>query len=171
MKRFKEILLAFDGSQDSMEALDVAETLAKEHEAHLSVVYVHREENSEHVSMASNPMGGSFLFEAQGLMGPAGRTASEQAAIAEPESIIAGSEIPKYVMDQAKEKFTGTGIDVTYETLIGKTIEQIIAYAENTETDLIIIGNRGLSGFKRLVQGSISQKITNKANCPVFVVK
>lgn len=171
MKHFKEILLAFDGSKDSMEALDVAETLAKEHEAHLSVVYVNKEENEEHISMARNPRGGSFLFESEGLMGPAGRTVSEQSTMYEQESIITGSEVPEYIMNQAKQKFKGTGIDVTYETLLGKPIEQICKYADQIEADLIIIGNRGLSGFKRLFQGSVSQKITNKAECPVFVVK
>ena len=37
--------------------------------------------------------------------------------------------------------------------------------------DLVIVGNRGLGGFKSLLLGSVSQQIVHHATCPVVVVR
>ncbi|MDY0404190.1 universal stress protein [Virgibacillus sp. 179-BFC.A HS] len=49
MKRFKNILVAFDGSPDSVQALEAAETLAKDQQSHLTVAYVHEATNETSV--------------------------------------------------------------------------------------------------------------------------
>ena len=47
----------------------------------------------------------------------------------------------------------------------------ILEYAEKSAVDLIIVGNRGLGGFKKLILGSVSQGIINHAKCSVLVVR
>ena len=47
----------------------------------------------------------------------------------------------------------------------------IVEYAEQTNIDLIIIGTRGRSGFKRMLLGSVASGVVTYATCPVMVVK
>ena len=47
----------------------------------------------------------------------------------------------------------------------------IVNYAENTGVDLVAVGTRGRSGFKRLLLGSVASDIITYAHCPVLVVK
>lgn len=171
MTRFQRILLAFDGSKDSMEALEVAKTMAKDNDAHLTVAYVHEEASERTVGIAMNQRGGSYLFESQGLMGHGVSMADIPHVAGETEATIVEDDMPEYVMDQAEKNLLRTGIDVTYEILTGKSVDELTKYAQNTDTDLIIIGNRGISGFEKFFQGSVSQKITNEAECAVLVVK
>jgi nucleotide-binding universal stress UspA family protein len=47
----------------------------------------------------------------------------------------------------------------------------IIDYAENENANLIVVGNRGKHGFKRLLLGSVASDIVTFSHCPVLVVK
>lgn len=47
----------------------------------------------------------------------------------------------------------------------------ILEYAEEKNIDLIAVGTRGRSGFKRLLLGSIASSVVSHAHCPVMVVK
>jgi nucleotide-binding universal stress UspA family protein len=50
-------------------------------------------------------------------------------------------------------------------------IQAILEYAENERADLIIVGTRGNSKFKKLLLGSITEGVVTYAHCPVLVVK
>ena len=52
-----------------------------------------------------------------------------------------------------------------------KVPASIVNYAENTGVDLIVVGTRGRSGFKRLLLGSVASDVVTYAHCPVLVVK
>jgi nucleotide-binding universal stress UspA family protein len=43
--------------------------------------------------------------------------------------------------------------------------------AEQKKVDLIVIGSRGLSGFKKLLLGSVASGVVTYSHCPVLVVK
>jgi Universal stress protein family len=47
----------------------------------------------------------------------------------------------------------------------------IVDYAEDKGIDLIVIGTRGKSGFKKMLLGSVASKVVTYAHCPVLVVK
>lgn len=53
----------------------------------------------------------------------------------------------------------------------GNVGETILQTAAEEQCDLIVLGSRGLSGFKRLMLGSISNAVAAKAQCPVLVIK
>ena len=47
----------------------------------------------------------------------------------------------------------------------------ILEYAEEKNIDLIVVGTRGRSGFKKLLLGSIASSVVTYAHCPVMVVR
>lgn len=47
----------------------------------------------------------------------------------------------------------------------------IINHAEGENVNLIVVGNRGRKGFKRMLLGSVASDIVTYAHCPVLVVK
>jgi nucleotide-binding universal stress UspA family protein len=49
--------------------------------------------------------------------------------------------------------------------------EAILSYAEKHTTDLIVMGSRGLGGFKKLLLGSVASGVTEHSKCPVLIVK
>lgn len=57
------------------------------------------------------------------------------------------------------------------EIVTGDPAEEIIRLANIYNTDLIILGTRGLTGMRRIVQGSVSGAVVADAPCSVFVVK
>ena len=57
------------------------------------------------------------------------------------------------------------------ELVTGDPADEIIRLANIYKADLIVIGSRGLTGMKRIVQGSVSSQVVEEANCSVLVVK
>ena len=57
------------------------------------------------------------------------------------------------------------------ELVNGDPAEEIIRLANIYQADLIVIGTRGLKGFERVINGSVSSQVLADAPCSVFVVK
>jgi nucleotide-binding universal stress UspA family protein len=62
---------------------------------------------------------------------------------------------------------------VTYEAHLGygNIADTIREAATSWACDAIVLGSRGLTGFKRLMLGSISNAVTAKTLLPVLIVK
>jgi nucleotide-binding universal stress UspA family protein len=54
---------------------------------------------------------------------------------------------------------------------MGVVAEEIVAFADELEVDLIIVGSCGLRGIRRILVGSISESVFRHARCPVMVVR
>lgn len=67
----------------------------------------------------------------------------------------------------------GLQADVPTETLLyrGAIVEAILAAASDVRADGIVLGDRGLSGLRRLLLGSVAAEVVRRAKCPVTVVK
>ena len=64
-------------------------------------------------------------------------------------------------------------IEITTEVILTglAAYGEIIQYAEKEKIDLIVIGTRGKTGFKKLLLGSTASGVVTYAHCPVMVVK
>lgn len=62
-------------------------------------------------------------------------------------------------------------IESQLEIVSGDPAEEIIRIANIYHADLIAIGSRGLTGVKRIIQGSVSSQVVENAHCSVLVVK
>lgn len=63
----------------------------------------------------------------------------------------------------------GTTVDLHVTT--GPPAAEIVRYAEGNDSDLVVIGARGLGTMKRLLLGSVSEAVLRHAGCPVLVVR
>jgi nucleotide-binding universal stress UspA family protein len=57
------------------------------------------------------------------------------------------------------------------EDPISRVGSAIVDYAERENVDLIVIGSRGRTGFKKMLLGSVASDVVTYAHCPVLVVK
>jgi len=75
--------------------------------------------------------------------------------------------------DKIKEKISENNIQLKTEVVVSPTsvVAAIVDYAEHEDVDLIVIGSRGRSGFKKLLLGSTASGVVTYAACPVLVVK
>ncbi|MFA5800872.1 MAG: universal stress protein [Thermoleophilia bacterium] len=84
-------------------------------------------------------------------------------------------ELAEVIVQDAGKVITEAGIPVRTRVEIDAspdlTGNAIIDIAKEEEVDLIVIGSRGLSEFKGMLLGSISNKVLQKAHCPVLVIK
>ncbi|MFD2209550.1 universal stress protein [Virgibacillus halophilus] len=172
MKRFENILVAFDGSLGSIQALEAAESLANDQQSHLTVVYVHDESNETSVypPSATSAQDELNLTQAQPFIGPGPMPASPPHTQENHERVVWEVDKSDQVISNARSRISDV-IDADYEVLSGKPAAELAKYAEEHDVDLIVIGNRGLSGIKKLVMGSVSQKVANHAMCAVLVVR
>jgi nucleotide-binding universal stress UspA family protein len=63
------------------------------------------------------------------------------------------------------------GVSVEHDVLRGRAASQVVELANERRADLIVVGSRGLSAWKRLLLGSVSAEIVDHARCPVLVAR
>jgi nucleotide-binding universal stress UspA family protein len=69
--------------------------------------------------------------------------------------------------DVAKE----AGVDVETYPRQGDPADAILDVAEEQNADLIIVGNKGMSGAKRFLLGSVPNKVSHHAPCSVMIIR
>jgi nucleotide-binding universal stress UspA family protein len=53
----------------------------------------------------------------------------------------------------------------------GDAADAILDVAEEQRADLIVVGNRGMTGAKRFLLGSVPNKVSHHAPCSVLIVR
>lgn len=81
-------------------------------------------------------------------------------------------EVPyRHIEKQLQSYQVGLPGESELEIVTGDPSEEIIRLANIYQADLIVIGSRGLTGVKRIIQGSVSSQVVEDAPCSVLVVK
>lgn len=78
-----------------------------------------------------------------------------------------GKTILENCINEAKKQ----GVQVSTTLLRGHPGSQIVKFAKDNGFDIIVMGNRGLSGVRRFVLGSVSDYVSDHAECSVIIVK
>jgi len=68
----------------------------------------------------------------------------------------------------AEASGTESGVEIDQVLREGQPADVLLAEAR--KADLLVVGTRGLGGFKGLLLGSVSQQVAHHAPCPVVVV-
>jgi nucleotide-binding universal stress UspA family protein len=151
--KFYKILVAVDGSNHSKRAAEYAIDLARNNKAQLTALTVLNIANIGSASaFIASPMHGLAELkqkrkEAQEWLDEVARLATSQ------------KEDNDYIQ---------------FKTYIEESMSvagAIVEFAENQNMDLIVVGSRGRSGFKKLLLGSIASTVVTYTTCPVLIIK
>jgi nucleotide-binding universal stress UspA family protein len=139
----KKILVAFDGSEQSRRAFDFALEISKYCSGALPDIIV--------LSVAQPP---------------------EPIDIVEMDAIIESAtqhyeELFKGLRDKAK----ANNVEIKTDIAVGHPADQIIKYATERKSDMIVVGQRGKSKIANWLLGSVSKRVSSYAPCTVTIVK
>jgi nucleotide-binding universal stress UspA family protein len=146
MSGWKKILCAVDASAPSSVALDEAVELATQLGASLTVVHVHRPIPSLPALVLASPRGASI--------GAAGAGSSDE--------VLEGWRL------EAERRL---GAPVETRVLRGDPAGEIDRIAREERFDLLVVGSHEGAGLGRLVLGSVADRVTREAPCPVLVAR
>jgi nucleotide-binding universal stress UspA family protein len=148
--RISKILVAIDGSEHSFKASEYALELAKSFGAQLYAITVTYIPASDHLSQKEVLSKSLVEDSSNNSMKDAGNWFESFTQNAKKDNI------------QLKTELINSARPVDYV---------ILEYAEEQKIDLIVVGTKGRTGFKKLMLGSIASSIVTYAHCPVIVVK
>jgi nucleotide-binding universal stress UspA family protein len=138
---FKSIVVGTDGSDTAKKAVSQAIDLAKTFGATL------------HIVAASQP-----VATERGIDSEAQPTASSQDAL-------------DAVLGRAREQAAEAGLEYETYPRIGNPADALLDVAEERDADLIVVGNKGMTGAKRFLLGSVPNKVSHHAPCSVLIIR
>jgi nucleotide-binding universal stress UspA family protein len=144
---FKSIVVGTDGSDTATQAVRQAVDLARAVGAKLELV------------SAYEPV-------------PAVRLGTERREA--PEDVqwaINPKEDVEATLDGAAEIARSAGVEVQKFSRRGDPADAILDVAEESGADLIIVGNKGMTGAKRFLLGSVPNKVSHHAPCSVLIIR
>jgi nucleotide-binding universal stress UspA family protein len=150
---FSKILIPVDGSTNSMKAIDYAIDLADKYKSELLALHVLYSQSG-------------FAFHKETVAGAI--TSSSLNDL----NLDAKQEAEKWfeeINKRAEEKKVQIKTEVVFTVI--SIVEGILTYAEKENINLIIIGSKGKSGWKKLIVGSVASGISTYAHCPILIVK
>ena len=139
---FKNILIAYDGSDGSKECLNAGTEISKGLNANLIALWV----------------GGykPYYHETKGEID---------------EEILAVEKFAQKLKQQIDEYNTTESMKIRFDYVIGNPAKEIVAYAKKNKADTIIIGYKGHSGLWENLLGHVADKVSENASCNVLIVK
>ena len=145
--KFSKIMVAIDGSEHSLKAAEYALAIAKSFGAQLYAVTVTYIPESHHVKQKD------ILADSR-------------------EKSDSKNDVEIW-FEKFNQNARENNIQLKTELINSqRPVDYVLLeYAEKENLDLIIIGTRGRSGFKKLLLGSVASEVVKYAHCPVMVIK
>ncbi len=140
---FQNIVIATDGSENSLKAISCGIEIAKLSGATVHVIHV-----------VDTPSAISDVWTA-------GKDMIHEMMISDGKKIIS----------KAKKIVEDSGVEVRDVLLYGHPSEEIIKFAENNNMDLIVMGTLGKTGLDRFLMGSVAEKVVRYSKVNVMVVR
>jgi nucleotide-binding universal stress UspA family protein len=74
-------------------------------------------------------------------------------------------------LEQAAGEIRAAGVEVEVFARQGDPADAILDVAEERGSDLIVVGNKGMTGAKRFLLGSVPNKVSHHAPCSVLIIR
>jgi nucleotide-binding universal stress UspA family protein len=144
---FKSIVVGTDGSQTATEAVKQAVELASAIKAKVELV------------SAYEPVSDQRLRE-------------ERTEVPDDvQWMVNPREDVDATLREAAERAKEAGVEVETYARQGDPADAILDVAEEQGSDLIIVGNKGMTGAKRFLLGSVPNKVSHHAPCSVLIIR
>jgi nucleotide-binding universal stress UspA family protein len=144
---FSQIVVGTDGSETAGKAVLQATELARQVGASVSLV------------SAYEPVSGNRLRE------------EKREVPKDMEWMVNPREDVEATLKEAAENVGGAGVKVDTFAREGDPADAILDVAEETSADLIVVGNKGMTGTKRFLLGSVPNKVSHHAPCSVLIIR
>ena len=144
---FSSIVVGTDGSETAGKAVLQATELARQVGASVSLV------------SAYEPVSGNRLRE------------ERREVPKDLEWMVNPREDVEATLKEAAENVGGAGVKVDTFAREGDAADAILDVAEETNADLIVVGNKGMTGTKRFLLGSVPNKVSHHAPCSVLIIR
>jgi nucleotide-binding universal stress UspA family protein len=144
---FTRIVVGTDGSETAGQAVSQAIELAQLSGARLSIV------------SAYSPAAGRRV------------QAEAQEAPADVQYELGPREDVNLVLDAAAAQAKEAGIEVQTHPVEADPADAILNVAEEVKADLIVVGNKGMTGARRYLLGSVPNNVSHHAPCSVIIVR
>ncbi len=144
---FSSIVVGTDGSETAGKAVLQATELARQVGASVSLV------------SAYEPVSGNRLRE------------EKRDVPKDMEWMVNPREDVEATLKEASENVEGAGVKVDTYAREGDAADAILDVAEETNADLIVVGNKGMTGTKRFLLGSVPNKVSHHAPCSVLIIR
>lgn len=82
-----------------------------------------------------------------------------------------GRERSEELFERAESIAEEHGTDIETESVVGDPSREIVAYAEDTDVDQIVMGCHGRSPMSRVLLGSVAETVSRRAPVPVTIVR
>ena len=143
---FKNILVPYDGSKCSDHAFNVALDVAKKYNSKITIVTcLERDFRTPWYGPDSRVNDAILKKEKKAV----DKNFSSLEKVAKKSKVSISSKI----------------------MVIQSIVKSLLSFATSHRIDLIVMGSHGRTGFDRLLLGSVANGITQRAHCPVLVVK
>jgi nucleotide-binding universal stress UspA family protein len=147
LRVFGSIVVGTDGSDTAGEAVRQAVELARTAGARL------------HVVTAYEPVPAARV-----------RSVALQAPVAE-EWALAQREDVDATLEAAAARAREAGVEVAVYARQGDPADAVLDVAEEQRADLIVVGNKGMTGAKRFLLGSVPNRVSHHAPCSVLIIR
>ena len=145
---FSRIVVGTDGSETAAEAVRQATELAKLSGARLDIVSAFEPVPQQRVKSEAREAPGDVQYE------------------------ISPREDVNLILDAATGEAKKAGIEeVQAHAREGEPADAILDVAEEINADLIVVGNKGMTGARRFLLGSVPNKVSHHAPCSVIIVR
>jgi nucleotide-binding universal stress UspA family protein len=145
---YTTIVVGTDGSDSAAMAVRQAAELAKAAGGTLHIVHAFQPMNMGTLAMSAGSGGSTIDVE--------GVNASIEAHA-------------QTVCDHASAIAQDESVKCEIHSVPGDPCDALISIAEQVHADLLVVGNRGMTGLKRFVLGSVPNKISHHAPCSVLI--
>ncbi|CAI6242643.1 Stress response protein NhaX [Bacillus subtilis] len=160
------IIVAFDGSENSKKALQTAIDLAKTVNAAITVAHSHDMKDNQTIIDPPRPAAGASYIGGSMTSVPDPLISD----VAPPEPMIYEDRTEE-VIAEARMMLNDQQANGDIDILEGDPAESIIEHANRISADMIVTGSRDQNRLKKLIFGSVSEKLSAKSDIPVLIVK
>jgi nucleotide-binding universal stress UspA family protein len=144
---FERIVVGTDGSDTAAEAVRQATELARATGAKLDIVSAYEPVSARQLREEGGEIPGDVAY----AVGP--------------------KEDVNVVLEGASKSAGEAGVEVATHAREGDPADAILDLAEEVNADLIVVGNKGMTGARRFLLGSVPNKISHHAPCSVYIAR